>query len=409
MNSNLPTTDHLGNEYSSFTAMCKAYGRDKTSAKKQYEQGWSIKDILEYKGREVVKDHKGKEYASVEDKCASYGISYRCYMDRLDKGMSEQEALETPVRTRKKQVPYKGVNYPSVEDFCSTFNIPLARYYNGLSLGWSLDRIVTEEKGRTGALKRKLKALDITKEQWYRLKNQGWSEQKIENTGKAHCICNSSKSKEHKIGTIILIDIVNTTDTTEEYLCKCEKCGAFDILEYKDIVGHKYVCNNNYKPKTDEKSIESAIEKCNKIGLDGTIYNSCKEMVEVETNGELQESTFRERLKRKNMSKREALTLQVDDDLEQLYSSIPKATVQHLRFYRGFSLVKIKNTNGLSNYLVQGKGTWLCKVEDNLKISIEGVSFETDTNVWYKCECRKCKMKDIWNYRDMLEHSQVCK
>ena len=407
MNSNLPTTDHLGNEYSSFTAMCKAYGRDKTSAKKQYEQGWNIKDILEYKRREIVTDHKGIEYASVEDKCVSYGISYRGYLDRLDKGMSEQEALETPVRPRKKQVPYKGVNYPSVEDFCSTFNIPLTRYYNGLNLGWSLDRIVTEEKGRTGALNRKLEALDITKDQWYRLKNQGWSEQKIENTGKAHCICNS-KSKEHKIGTIILIDIVNTTDTTEEYLCKCKKCGTFDILEYKDIVEHKYVCNKNYKPKTDGKSIEMAIEKCNKIGLDGTIYDSCKEMVGAETNDELQVAAFHERLRR-NISKREALTMQDKGVLEQLYSSIPKATVQNLRFSRGFSLVKIKNTNGLSNYLVHRKGFWLCEVEDNLKIDIEGVSFETDTNVWYKCKCRKCKMKDIWNYGDMLKHSQVCK
>jgi hypothetical protein len=94
--------DHLGKEYPSLQAMCDAYGiNSKVYLERTGRLGWGKKDALTTPvGVSVEKrtDHLGNVYPTFKAMCDNYGVSTHVVYKRLNKlGYTKEEALLTPV------------------------------------------------------------------------------------------------------------------------------------------------------------------------------------------------------------------------------------------------------------------------------------------------------------------------
>lgn len=90
--------DHLGQEYSSERAMCKAYNVHFTTFRGRIKNGCSIKDALTLppNHRLIVKDYLGNEYPNVSAMCKAYNISATTFRGRIKNGWALEKALTTP-------------------------------------------------------------------------------------------------------------------------------------------------------------------------------------------------------------------------------------------------------------------------------------------------------------------------
>ena len=107
-------SDHLGNRYDSVSKMCAAYNIAKPCYAKRISNGWSIKDALTIpsgnrnpsnklwtlKGSPAsksCKDYKGNDYPSFTAMCKSYNIPKSTVEARINRhGWSLEEALTIP-------------------------------------------------------------------------------------------------------------------------------------------------------------------------------------------------------------------------------------------------------------------------------------------------------------------------
>ena len=106
--------DHLGNEYKSKAAMCRAYKINEASYDKRISLGWSIKDALtkpihpgnvkdEIYGEAydktlgVFKDHMGNKFQTLELMADAYQIPAERIYKRLVAGWTLKEALTVPI------------------------------------------------------------------------------------------------------------------------------------------------------------------------------------------------------------------------------------------------------------------------------------------------------------------------
>ncbi len=89
--------DHLGNTYRSVTEMCIAYGISRCTFSFRFDKkGWTLEDSLTkplIKQKAPVKDHMGNQYPSISAMCRAYNISRDSFMSRKNKGLSIEECL----------------------------------------------------------------------------------------------------------------------------------------------------------------------------------------------------------------------------------------------------------------------------------------------------------------------------
>ncbi|MBQ9275340.1 MAG: hypothetical protein IJ228_11030 [Succinivibrio sp.] len=147
--------DHLGNDYPSISAMCKAYGINISVYFSGTRKGLSLEKILTTPPREqkVYKDHLGNEFTSQRAMCEYWGASYGSYAGALKKGMSLEEFL-----TRKPIAPHTGRRmsckdhlgneWPSVKAMCEAYGANPNTFRNLLRKGRTLEDILTHRPAR---------------------------------------------------------------------------------------------------------------------------------------------------------------------------------------------------------------------------------------------------------------------
>lgn len=115
-------TDHLGNVYPTFRAMCNAYGKEPPIVLKRMNVHGFTKEAaltvpvgktgrgydgmvarVHSKPKRVWKDHLGQEFEYKEDLAAHWGINVNLYNSRLRQGWSLEDVLTKPVIRRNKR------------------------------------------------------------------------------------------------------------------------------------------------------------------------------------------------------------------------------------------------------------------------------------------------------------------
>lgn len=145
--------DHLGNKYPSKSAMCNAYGIDKSLFFSRIKIGWTLEDALTApmqklpKNTKTVTDHKGQKFESVSAMCKHWKMTRSTYNARIKQGWSIEDALTKP----KKDVnmaaqtckDHLGNEYPSLNAMCRVYNISRYMYQERINSGWSLEKALT--------------------------------------------------------------------------------------------------------------------------------------------------------------------------------------------------------------------------------------------------------------------------
>lgn len=141
--------DHLGNEYPSINAMCRAYGITKTTLRARLELGWTLEQILSHpeNNSHLIKcvDHLGNEFTSQKDMLAFHNVSHATYKHRLNAGCSMEQALSNSSLHRIPCTDHTGLSFPCLAAmldfwFCST-----ATWHHRIEkLGYSMERALTE-------------------------------------------------------------------------------------------------------------------------------------------------------------------------------------------------------------------------------------------------------------------------
>lgn len=101
-----PCKDHLGKEYISTAAMCRAYNINQMTFRGRIKSGWNLEDALTSPPIcETLKPciaPDGKKYPSKAAMCRAYDMSYRVFSSRTACGHSLKDALEKPIRVYHK-------------------------------------------------------------------------------------------------------------------------------------------------------------------------------------------------------------------------------------------------------------------------------------------------------------------
>ena len=138
--------DHLGNEFNSYSDMCRSYGVGVNLFHSRLKLGWSLERALLSKNCKCkeVKDHIGNSYSSQNEMCRFYGIKVCAYRSRINSGWSLEKALTYKVRGGYCVDPF-GNRYSNVSEMCRKFGIKTSTYCirreNGKSLVESLCKL----------------------------------------------------------------------------------------------------------------------------------------------------------------------------------------------------------------------------------------------------------------------------
>lgn len=135
-------TDHLGNEFSSRTAMCHHYNINTSTFITRMASGMSLEEALTSSNRKEllrVSDHLGQEFPSRLQMCVHWGVEYGVFRDRVDKlGWTVEEAL-TGKRNREKGVTdHLGNKFYTKGEMCKYWNVSYGTYAQRLRAGYSL-------------------------------------------------------------------------------------------------------------------------------------------------------------------------------------------------------------------------------------------------------------------------------
>lgn len=152
--------DHLGNRYDSVSKMCAAYNIAKSCYKKRIINGWSIKDALTIpsgnrnpsnklwtlKGSPAsksCKDHKGNDYPSFTAMCKAYDMPKSTVEARINKhGWSLEDALTIPVNMSSEQYitceDHLGNHYINLKQMCDTYGKDCMLVYSRRNRGWTI-------------------------------------------------------------------------------------------------------------------------------------------------------------------------------------------------------------------------------------------------------------------------------
>ena len=147
-------TDHLGNKYPSYQAMCDAYHISDSTYQERIKRGLSQKDALTMTKAEAlnkhVHDHLGQEFPSKAAMCDHWGISRQIYFGRIGMGWSLKDALETPIveiSANSKQVTdHEGNVFDSISDLCTYWKVGRTTYNQRIKAGWSMKDALTKHQ-----------------------------------------------------------------------------------------------------------------------------------------------------------------------------------------------------------------------------------------------------------------------
>lgn len=100
-------TDHKGTEYPSHAAMCKHWGVNYTTYTSRIENGWSVEEALTGnrpdKRNRPTTDHTGQTFPTFTAMCEHWGVTRSVYEGRLKRGYTQEHALTTPVKKYRKR------------------------------------------------------------------------------------------------------------------------------------------------------------------------------------------------------------------------------------------------------------------------------------------------------------------
>lgn len=130
--------DHLGNKFNSKVEMCEHYNIPRQVFFGRIGLGWSLKDALltpidnQPKNSKTITDHLGNTFKSVSDLCEHWKIRRSTYNARMKAGWSMEQALTTPTKDLKIQrqscKDHLGNEYPSIEAMCKAYGISRHTY-----------------------------------------------------------------------------------------------------------------------------------------------------------------------------------------------------------------------------------------------------------------------------------------
>lgn len=157
VHNSIPVTDHLNNQYNSFSDMCKAYNKAYSTVRNRLDRNWTLEQALtintesqkhKINHKKIWTDHKGNKYNSLPEMCAAYNISPKVVTARLANCKHDIEtALTRPVSNIPKNAiqitDYQGNIFKSVSEMCRYHNIKLSRYKERIKLGWSNEKALT--------------------------------------------------------------------------------------------------------------------------------------------------------------------------------------------------------------------------------------------------------------------------
>lgn len=139
--------DHLGNEYESFSEMCRNYNIKNISVRRRLRAGWSLEDaltseLLTY----TTKDHLGNVYSSFSEMCKKYNLSRDVVRKRLKKGWDLKTALTKSLKDTSCK-DYLGNEFKSKRDMCLFYNISYESFLHREFNNWSLEDSLTIPTG----------------------------------------------------------------------------------------------------------------------------------------------------------------------------------------------------------------------------------------------------------------------
>jgi hypothetical protein len=149
------STDHLGNTYLSFADMCRAYGKNPTTVKGRLKRGCDLERALtlEYymsdtgyeRDKSECTDHLGNIYDNVADMCRHYGISANTYKARIRRGMDVKTALTSrnKVAVDKNVTDHLGNAYENYDEMAKVYGLAAQTIKNRLYSGMTLEQALT--------------------------------------------------------------------------------------------------------------------------------------------------------------------------------------------------------------------------------------------------------------------------
>ena len=149
--------DHLGNEYESFCAMCRAYEKPMSTVQNRLQRNWTLEQALtidnksqkaKINHKKIWTDHLGNCYNSLPEMCAAYNINEKIYQSRVRLLKWDLEkTLTTPViktpKNAKTVRDHLGNEFSSVSEMCRFHNIKLTRYKERVKVGWDVEKALT--------------------------------------------------------------------------------------------------------------------------------------------------------------------------------------------------------------------------------------------------------------------------
>ena len=143
--------DHLGNEFDSKKEMLRHYGIPDTTFTHRMERKWSLERALTersgFPGENMqikCKDHLGNEYSSISEMCRAYGANRFKFFNRLEAGWSIKDALTRHDDGRKEQsVDHLGNVFESKADMCRYYKTPVSQFAGRIKAGWTVEEALT--------------------------------------------------------------------------------------------------------------------------------------------------------------------------------------------------------------------------------------------------------------------------
>lgn len=153
--------EYRGKRYRTQTALCDAYGVNRTTFCKRLKKGMTIEQALE---PVIVEDHAGNQFQSVKAMLRFYNVNKQTFHARLNAGWSLEDALTIPtsrslrkIEDKRKfvrmKVPFTKVRckdhignyFKSKQAMCEWWGIPVSTYFARRKIGWSLEKTLTED------------------------------------------------------------------------------------------------------------------------------------------------------------------------------------------------------------------------------------------------------------------------
>lgn len=133
------TDPETGYTYTTIAEAAAAAGITRAAMWRRVHRG-RFPDLVFYGGnlsQTPSQDHMGREYPTIRAMCKAWGISCSGYVYRINQGWSIEKALTTPPdasknRRNSREVTVNGVTYPNILAACAAYGIPKSSVQDAL-------------------------------------------------------------------------------------------------------------------------------------------------------------------------------------------------------------------------------------------------------------------------------------